>query len=65
MAINTRPKGDPGQPWIAALRQIEADAPATFLYTPFYVYAVRRRFQNVSIMPASSWLRLWEWSDSR
>ena len=65
VAINTRPKGDPAQPWIAALRQIEADAPATFLYAPFYVYAVRRRFRNVSIMPASSWLMLREWSDSR
>jgi len=65
VAINTRPKGDPAEPWIAALRQIEADAPATFLYTPFFVYAVKRRFRNVSIMPASSWLMLREWSDSR
>ena len=25
-------KGDPGQNWVAALEQIEADAPAAFLY---------------------------------
>jgi peptide/nickel transport system substrate-binding protein len=64
-AIDARVTGDPGQPWIAALRQIEADAPATFIYAPYFVYAVRRRFRNVSIMPGSSWLLLREWSESR
>jgi peptide/nickel transport system substrate-binding protein len=64
IAIRDRGQKSPGQPWAAALRQIEADAPATFLYAPFYVYAVRRRFRNVSIMPASSWQLLREWSDS-
>jgi peptide/nickel transport system substrate-binding protein len=55
-------QGDPGQTWTAALRQIESDAPATFLYAPAYVYAVRRRFRNVTISPVSSWLLLREWS---
>lgn len=55
-------QGDPQKNWVAALRQIEADAPATFMYAPTYVYAVRRRFQNVRISPASSWLMLREWS---
>jgi peptide/nickel transport system substrate-binding protein len=55
-------KGDPGQTWVAALRQIEADAPATFLYAPTYVYAVKRKFRNVKISPASSWILLREWS---
>jgi peptide/nickel transport system substrate-binding protein len=64
-AIRGRVKGDPNQPWIAALRQIEADAPATFLYAPFFVYAVNRRYRNVSIVPGSSWQLVREWSDSR
>jgi peptide/nickel transport system substrate-binding protein len=55
-------QGDPGQSWIAVLRQIEADAPATFLYAPAYVYAVRRRFRDVTITPVSSWLFLRQWS---
>jgi peptide/nickel transport system substrate-binding protein len=55
-------RGDPAQYWHAVLRQIEADAPAVFLYAPTYVYAVNRRFRNVSLSPVSSWLRLREWS---
>lgn len=55
-------KGDPGQTWVAALRQIEADAPAAFLYAPTYVYAVKRHFQSVKINPVSSWILLREWS---
>jgi peptide/nickel transport system substrate-binding protein len=65
VAVRGRAKGNPGEPWFAALRQIEDDAPATFLYAPFYVYAVRRHYRNVSIMPASSWMLLREWSDAR
>lgn len=57
-------RGDPEQRWVAVLRQIEADAPATFLYTPSTVYAVKRRFRNVTITPASSWQLLREWSDA-
>jgi peptide/nickel transport system substrate-binding protein len=54
---------DPAQAWLAVLRQIEADAPATFLYAPFYVYGVKRRFRNVAISPTSSWEQLRLWSD--
>ena len=54
---------DPAQAWAAVLRQIEADAPAAFLYAPSYVYAVRRRFRDVTISPASSWQQLRLWSD--
>jgi peptide/nickel transport system substrate-binding protein len=57
-------KGNPTQPWIAVLRQIEADAPAAFLYAMYYVYAVRRRFRNVTITPTSSWQLLRTWSDA-
>ena len=55
-------RGDPAEYWHAVLRQIEADAPAVFLYAPTYVYAVNRRFQNVSLSPVSSWLLLRDWS---
>jgi peptide/nickel transport system substrate-binding protein len=55
-------RGDPAKMWMAALRQIEADAPATFLYAPAFVYVVKRRFRNVTISPASSWQLLSEWS---
>jgi peptide/nickel transport system substrate-binding protein len=53
---------DPRQAWTAVLRQIEADAPAAFLYAPSYVYAVKRHFRDVTISPASSWQLLREWS---
>jgi peptide/nickel transport system substrate-binding protein len=55
-------RGDLAEHWHAVLRQIEADAPAVFLYAPTYVYAVSRRFRNVSLSPVSSWLLLREWS---
>jgi peptide/nickel transport system substrate-binding protein len=52
---------NPIRTWVAVLRQIEADAPATFIYAPSYVYAVRNRFRNIAISPASSWQLLREW----
>jgi peptide/nickel transport system substrate-binding protein len=55
-------QGDVAGTWHAALRQIEEDAPAVFLYAPTYVYAVNRRFTNVTIRPESAWLALWRWS---
>jgi peptide/nickel transport system substrate-binding protein len=48
--------------WRAALTRIEEDAPAAFMYAPLYVYAVNRRFTNVTIRPESSWLALWQWT---
>jgi peptide/nickel transport system substrate-binding protein len=57
-------QSDPSEFWIAVLRQIEADAPATFVYAMNYVYAVNRRFRNVTISPQSSWLMLRKWSAS-
>jgi peptide/nickel transport system substrate-binding protein len=62
-AVTGRGGSDPAETWVAVLRQIEADAPATFLYAPSYVYAVKRRFQNVTISPTSSWQQLRLWSD--
>ncbi|MGH2709460.1 MAG: ABC transporter substrate-binding protein, partial [Actinomycetota bacterium] len=48
-------RGDPRATWHAVLRRIEEDAPAAFLYAPTYVFAVNRRFDNVTIRPESSW----------
>jgi peptide/nickel transport system substrate-binding protein len=52
---------NPIRTWVAILRQIEADAPAAFIYAPSYVYAVRNRFRNISISPVSSWQLLRQW----
>jgi peptide/nickel transport system substrate-binding protein len=51
-----------GQAWHAVLRRIEDDAPAVFMYTLSYMYAVNRRFTNVRIRPESAWLGLREWT---
>lgn len=59
-----RGRGDPGEQWIEALRKIEEDAAATFLYAPAFMYAVNRRFRGVTITPQSAWLTLRKWSVS-
>jgi peptide/nickel transport system substrate-binding protein len=56
--------GDPsggGAIWQAALRRIEDDAPAVFLYAPLSVYPVNRRLRDVRLRPGSPWLQLWSW----
>jgi peptide/nickel transport system substrate-binding protein len=60
-----RGRGDPGEKWVEALKQIEEDGAATFLYAPALMYAVNRRFRSVTISPQSSWLTLRKWSVSR
>ena len=55
-------RGDTKQLWHEVLRRIEADLPAVFLYAPTYVYAVHRRFRNVSLSPTSSWTLLRDWT---
>ena len=57
-----RGRGETAKIWHAILRRIEDGAPAAFLYAPIYVYAVHRRFQDVTIRPESSWMALWRWS---
>lgn len=57
-----RGRGNPGETWVEALKQIEDDAAATFLYAPAFMYAVNRRFRSVTISPQSSWLTLRKWS---
>ena len=50
-----------GATWQAALRQIEEDAPAVFMYAPLNVYPVSRRLHDVQLRPESPWLQLWSW----
>ncbi|HEU4698813.1 MAG TPA: ABC transporter substrate-binding protein [Gemmatimonadales bacterium] len=59
-AIVTR--GDPAPLWREALRQIEADAPAAFLYAPTFVYAVHARYEHATLRPDSPWANVWRWS---
>ena len=47
--------------WHEILRRIEADVPATFLYTQTYAFVVNRRFSDVVIRPESSWSSVWQW----
>jgi peptide/nickel transport system substrate-binding protein len=50
-----------GPTWQEALRQIEEDAPAVFMYAPLNVYPVNRRLRDVRLRPESPWLQLWSW----
>lgn len=60
-----RGRGETRRLWHAILRRIEDGVPAAFMYAPIYVYAVHRRYSNVSIRPESSWISLWRWSEGR
>ena len=57
-------RGDPAETWHEALREIEEDAPASFLYAPTFVFAVNRRYRGVTISPQSNWITLRKWSAS-
>ncbi|HUF35008.1 MAG TPA: ABC transporter substrate-binding protein [Gemmatimonadales bacterium] len=57
-----RGRGNTAGTWHTILRRIEDAAPAAFLYAPIYVFAVHRRYQDVTIRPESSWMALWRWS---
>jgi peptide/nickel transport system substrate-binding protein len=57
-----RAPGDPANAWHAVLQRIESSSPAAFLYALIYVFAVHRRYDNVTIRPESSWRALWRWS---
>jgi peptide/nickel transport system substrate-binding protein len=55
------PKAD-RELWHTLLQRIEESAPAAFLYSQTFVFAVNRRYRDVSIRPESSWISLWRWS---
>lgn len=54
--------GDPRPLWNEALRRIEADAPAAFVYAPSYAVALPRRVGHLRLRPESWWSSLWEWT---
>lgn len=58
-AIVTR--SDPTSAFVQALRLMEDDAAATFLYAPLEVIAVHRRYEHVELRDGSPWLMLWRW----
>lgn len=47
--------------WRRALRRIETDAPAIFMYAPVFVAAVDRRFDRAPLTPYSPWQSIWRW----
>jgi peptide/nickel transport system substrate-binding protein len=54
-------RDDARSTWHEILRRIEADAPATFLYSQTFAFVVNRRFSDVAIRPESSWMSVWQW----
>ena len=59
----TSPSGPAaGRLWQEAVRRIEADQPAVFIYATMFVYAVSRRFGKAPLRAESSWLHVREWS---
>jgi ABC-type oligopeptide transport system substrate-binding subunit len=55
-------RGDPRPLWHAAIRRIESDAPAAFLYSLTNAFVVHRRFEHVNIRPDGWWAALGEWT---
>jgi peptide/nickel transport system substrate-binding protein len=47
--------------WQAALRRIDSDAPAAFLFAPANVIAVHRRYDGVALRPEGLWSGLAAW----
>lgn len=50
-----------GELWAAAMQRLEAGAPAAFLYAPYDVVAIHRRFEDVELRSDSPWLMIWKW----
>jgi hypothetical protein len=61
MAAARLTRGDATPVWLAAVRELEESAPAAFLYAPYDVVALHRRFENVSLRPGSPWMMAWRW----
>lgn len=52
---------DPVAAYRAALGRMASEVPAIVLAAPLNQVAVHRRYANVQIWPAKSWLSLWQW----
>jgi peptide/nickel transport system substrate-binding protein len=52
-------------PWHLALRNLQDDTPALFLYSPAQIAVVSHRYRNVAFRPEAPWTDLWRWSVGR
>lgn len=59
-ALRSRKTGE--AEWRQAYQRLQADAPAAFLVSPSLLFAVHRRYRNVSLRPESLYGDLWRWS---
>jgi peptide/nickel transport system substrate-binding protein len=56
---------DPSGLWLDALRRIEGDARAAYLFAPMNLVAVHRRFEQVEVRPDSPWMMAYKWKVRR
>ena len=61
MAINARDGGGALRLWREAFAQINADAPAIWMYTATLTTGIHRRYENVTIRPDQWSATLWTW----
>ena len=61
MAAARQTRGDATPVWLAAMHELEKSAPAAFLYAPYEVVALHRRYEDVSLRPGSPWMMAWRW----
>lgn len=54
--------GDATEPWRAAIRTLQDQTPAVFLFSPADVVVLHRRYRQVSFRPEARWADLWRWS---
>jgi ABC-type transport system substrate-binding protein len=60
LALHSRTTGE--AEWRRAYQRLQDDAPAAFLVSPPLLFAVHRRYRNVTIRPESIYGDLWRWS---
>jgi ABC-type transport system substrate-binding protein len=51
--------------WHDAIRVINEDAPAVWLFSPKTIAGVDRRLENVTLRPDEWWATLWTWRSGR
>lgn len=54
-------RGDTRQLWRDAVRALNRDVPAVFIFAPANAMAVHRRFTSTTIHPEGWWAGLWRW----
>lgn len=54
-------RGDVRSLWRTAIRLLNEDAPAVFVFAPANAMAIHRRFTNAVVRPEGWWSGLWQW----